>query len=123
LLKMSEIKSYRDLLIWQKGVAFVKKIYQETATFPDSERYGLTNQMRRAAVSIPSNIAEGQARQHSREFRQFLFTALGSIAELETQILISRDLAFLSEKSSQELLDGLVELQKMTRTLASRLAK
>lgn len=120
---MSDIKSYRDLLIWQRGITFVKLVYQETATFPDSERYGLTNQMRRAAVSIPSNIAEGQARQHRGEFRQFLFTALGSIAELETQILISRDLAFISEKSSQELLDGLVELQKMTRALASRLSK
>lgn len=120
---MSEIKSYRDLLIWQKGIAFVKRIYQETARFPDSERYGLTNQMRRAAVSIPSNIAEGQARQHSGEFRQFLFIALGSIAELETQILISQDLGFLPEEISTSLQADLLELQKMTRTLASRLSK
>lgn len=120
---MSEIKSYRDLLIWQKGIAFVKRIYQETARFPDSERYGLTNQMRRAAVSIPSNIAEGQARQHSGEFRQFLFIALGSIAELETQILISQDLGFLPEEISTNLQTDLLELQKMTRTLASRLSK
>ncbi|MDP1545815.1 MAG: four helix bundle protein [Anaerolineales bacterium] len=120
---MSEIKSYRDLLIWQKGIALVKRIYQETAQFPDTERYGLTNQMRRAAVSIPSNIAEGQARQHSGEFRQFLFIALGSIAELETQILISQDLGFLSEEISTSLQVNLLELQKMTRTLASRLSK
>jgi four helix bundle protein len=120
---MSEIKSYRDLMIWQRGIAFVKQIYQATASFPDSERYGLTNQMRRAAVSIPSNIAEGQARQHRGEFRQFLFTALGSIAELETQILISKELTFLSEEASQDLLSALLELQKMTRTLASRLSK
>jgi len=60
---MSEIKSYRDLLIWKKGIAFVKWVYQETAHFPDTERYGLVNQMRRAAISIPSNISEGQVRQ------------------------------------------------------------
>lgn len=120
---MSEIKSYRDLLIWQKGIAFVKRIYQETALFPDTERYGLTNQMRRAAVSIPSNIAEGQARQHSGEFRQFLFIALGSIAELETQILISQELGFLPDEVSESLQADLSELQKMTRTLVSRLYK
>jgi four helix bundle protein len=120
---MSEIKSYRDLLIWQKGIAFVKRIYQETNHFPDSERYGLTNQMRRAAVSIPSNIAEGQARQHSGEFRQFLFIALGSIAEIETQIIISQELGFLTESVSASLQADLLEIQKMTRTLASRISK
>jgi four helix bundle protein len=120
---MSEIKSYRDLLIWQKGIAFVKRIYQETAHFPDSERYGLVNQMRRAAVSIPSNIAEGQARQHKGEFRQFLFVSLGSIAEIETQITISKELGFLTEDVSKSLQADLLELQKMTRTLASRLSK
>jgi four helix bundle protein len=120
---MSEIKSYRDLLIWQKSIEFVKQVYQETANFPDSKRYGLTNQLRRAAVSVPSNIAEGQARQHKGEFRQFLFIALGSIAELETQIIISQQLSFLSEAITKNLLNDLVELQKMTRTLASRLSK
>jgi four helix bundle protein len=121
--ELSEIKSYRDLLIWQKGIALVKRIYQETALFPDTERYGLTNQMRRAAVSIPSNIAEGQARQHTGEFRQFLFIALGSIAELETQIIISQELSFLPESVSTNLQADLLELQKMSRTLASRLSK
>lgn len=120
---MSEIKSYRDLIIWQKGIEFVKQIYLETARFPDSERYGLINQLRRAAVSVPSNIAEGQARQHTGEFRQFLFIALGSIAELETQIIISQRLGFLSETIAENLLANLLELQKMTRTLASRLSK
>jgi four helix bundle protein len=79
--------------------------------------------MRRAAVSIPSNIAEGQARQHTGEFRQFLFIALGSIAEIETQIIISKELGFLSDAVSASLQADLLELQKMTRTLASRLAK
>jgi four helix bundle protein len=119
---MSEIKSYRDLLIWQRGIVFVERIYQETAHFPESERYGLVNQMRRAAVSIPSNIAEGQARQHKGEFRQFLFVSLGSIAEIETQIIISKELGFLTEEVSKSLQADLLELQKMTRTLASRLS-
>ena len=120
---MSEIKSYRDLLIWQKGIAFVKRVYQETSHFPDSERYGLISQIRRAAISIPSNIAEGQARQHSGEFRQFLFIALGSIAEIETQIILSQELGFMDEQASKNLQSDLLELQKMTRTLASRLSK
>ena len=120
---MSNVKSYRDLLIWQKGIAFVKRIYQETANFPDGERYGLVSQMRRAAVSIPSNIAEGQARQHAGEFRQFLFIALGSIAEVETQVIISQELGFMSDGNAKSLLEDIVELQKMTRSLASRLSK
>jgi four helix bundle protein len=85
--------------------------------------WGLVNQMRRAAVSIPSNIAEGQARQHTGEFRQFLFISLGSIAEIETQIIISQELGFLTEEVSKSLQTDLLELQKMTRTLASRLSK
>lgn len=120
---MNEVKSYRDLKIWQKGITFVKQIYQETMSFPDSERYGLTSQMRRAAVSIPSNIAEGQARQHTGEFRQFLFIALGSIAELETQVIVSQQLQFFSETVAQNLLNDLLELQKMTRSLVSRLSR
>lgn len=120
---MSSIKSYRDLLIWQKGIIFVKRVYQETANFPDNERYGLVSQLRRAAVSIPSNIAEGQARQHTGEFRQFLFVALGSIAEVETQIIISQELGFMAEENAKKLIEDLVELQKMTRSLVSRLSK
>ncbi len=120
---MSEIKSYRDLVVWQKGIELVKQAYQVTAQFPESKKYGLVSQMRRAAVSIPSNIAEGQARQHPGEFRHFLFITLGSIAELETQIIVSRDLNFLSGELAQKLLDNLFELQKMTRVLASRLPK
>jgi len=120
---MSEIKSYRDLLIWQKGIAFVKRIYQETNHFPDSERYGLANQMRRAAVCTPSHIAEGQTRQHSGECRQFLFIALGSITEIETQIILSQELGFLTESVSTNLQADLLEIQKMARTLASRISK
>lgn len=83
----SEIRSYKDLIIWQKGITLVKEIYILTQKFPQFEIYGLANQLRRAAVSIPSDIAEGQARQHPNEFRQHLYIALGSLAEVETSYL------------------------------------
>ena len=100
----NNIKSFRDLNIWQKGIDLVKDIYKETQHFPKEEVYGLTNQLRRAAISIPSNIAEGHIRQHRAEFRQFLSVALGSLAELETQLIISRELNY----------DGLVKSQLVT---------
>jgi len=80
------IKSYKDLEIWKKSVELVKDIYIITKDFPKSETYALVDQIRRASLSIPSNIAEGHSRQHKREFKQFLFVALGSLAELETQL-------------------------------------
>jgi four helix bundle protein len=85
-----KIKSYRDLKIWQHGIALVKLVYTSTEQFPRQELYGLVGQMRRAAVSIPSNVAEGFRRQHNKEYKQFLFISLGSCAELETQITISK---------------------------------
>jgi four helix bundle protein len=90
------IRSFRDLNIWQKGIDLVKDIYKETQNFPREELYGLTNQIRRAAISIPSNIAEGHIRQHRAEFKQFLSVALGSLAELETQGVISKELYYMS---------------------------
>ncbi len=83
---------YRDLLVWQKGIALVKEVYVLTRGFPDDERFGLVSQMRRAAVSIPSNIAEGQARHTTGEFVQFISHAEGSLAELDTQVRISTEL-------------------------------
>ena len=83
---------YRDLLVWQKGIALVKEVYVLTRGFPDEERFGLISQMRRAAVSIPSNIAEGQARHTTGEFVQFISHAEGSLAELDTQVRISTEL-------------------------------
>jgi len=84
------IRNYRDLEVWQKSIELVKRIYLITKSFPTDETYGLINQMRRAAVSIASNIAEGKTRQTKGEYIQFLYITLGSIAELETQIVISR---------------------------------
>lgn len=81
-------KSYRDLIAWRKAMDLATAIYQVTENFPSSERYGLTNQLRRASTSIPSNIAEGQARFSKRDFAHFLRQAMGSLAEVETQILL-----------------------------------
>ena len=95
---------YRDLVAWQKSMTLAEAIYRETAGFPAEERYGLTSQMRRAAVSIPSNIAEGQGRRSSdEEFARFLRIALGSNCELDTQVELSRRLGFLSQPAAEQL--------------------
>ena|SRR5215813_1387008 len=86
------LKSYRDLEVWQKAMVLARDIYQETATFPDTERFGLTNQMRRASVSVASNISEGHARLSTADFQRFISIAMGSVAELETQVMLSYDL-------------------------------
>jgi len=86
------VNSYKDLLVWQKGMQLVKELYLLTDKFPKDELYGLTSQMQRAAVAIPSNIAEGYLRNHRKEYVQFLSIALGSAAELETQTLICKSL-------------------------------
>ena len=88
------MNSYKELVVWRKSIELVEKIYHDTETFPQSESYGLTAQMRRAAISIPSNIAEGYSRNHRAEYRQFLGVALGSGTELETQIIIAKKLKF-----------------------------
>jgi len=116
-----DIKSFRDLHIWHKGIELVKDIYKETQNFPKQEIYGLTNQIRRAAISIPSNIAEGHIRQHRTEFRQFLSVALGSLAELETQVVISRELNYISTEKSQNLIEQMGSLGKMIRGLIKKL--
>ena len=115
------VRNYRGLLVWQNGIALVKGIYLATKQFPSDERFGLTNQMRRAAVSIPSNIAEGHARQHRKEFRQFLHITLGSLAELDTQLIVARDLEYISDEEVAGLGDKLTELRKMTCGLIAKL--
>ena len=84
----SPVRSYRELIVWKKGMELTKAVYALTQHFPSDERFGLTSQLRRAAVSVPSNIAEGQARRSSAEFRQFISVSLGSLAELETQLIL-----------------------------------
>ena len=113
---------YKDLLIWQKGMALAKLVYQVTQKFPSEERYGLTSQLRRAAVSVPSNIAEGQARRGTNEFLQFLSIAEGSLAELETQLLLSTELAYCKPADVESPLKEIDELQKMIGALKRKLA-
>lgn len=96
-------RMHHDLLLWQEGMALVKDIYLATSGFPKEEIYALTSQMRRAAISIPSNIAEGAARRGDKEFLQFLSIARGSVCELETQVILAKELGFLSE--DKELLN------------------
>ena len=119
-------KHYKELLVWQKGMSLAKGVYGLTARFPTDERFGLVSQMRRAAISVPSNIAEGQARHGTREFLQFLSHASGSLAELETQLLLSVDMKYCSENDVEGIAGLINELQKMIaalrRTLDSSLA-
>jgi four helix bundle protein len=117
----SEVRNHRDLLIWQKGIALVKEIYLLSQRFPRSEIYGLSNQIRRAAVSIPSNIAEGQSRQHTGEFRQFLHVALGSLAEVDTQLVIAKELSYLPQDDMINAEKLTVELRKMIHSLIKKL--
>jgi len=99
------MQSYRDLKAWQKAMELVVEIYRITQGFPKHETYGLTSQMRRAAVSIPSNIAEGKGHYSDREFTQFLRHARGSLLEVETQILIAEELKYLQKQQSSKLFD------------------
>lgn len=111
------MKTHKDLKVWQRSLEFVTVIYTLTNNFPQSEKFGLTNQIRRSAVSIPSNIAEGSARNHDKEFIQFLYIALSSASELDTQIRISVNLEFLNKEKSKELLEELDSISKMIQGL------
>jgi four helix bundle protein len=108
-------------MAWHKAVALVTHVYQATQTFPTEERYGLMSQMRRAAVSVPSNIAEGHGRQSPGEFRQFLGQARGSLCELETQIEIAANLAFFSPAKRQELQEDAGEVGRIINGLLASL--
>ncbi len=112
-----EVKSYRDLLVWQKGVNLAVECYRLTDHFPKSELYGLTNQMRRAAVSVPSNVAEGSERQHTPEFIQHVSISCGSIAELDTQVEIARRLQFVDEQQVQRFYAQADEVGRMLNSL------
>lgn len=112
-----KVNSYQDLLVWQKGIALVKLIYSLTKNFPNDEKFGLTSQMRRAAVSVPSNIAEGQARRTTPDFIKFISIAEGSLAELHTQTIISVELKYCNRKDVNELLLMIDELRRMLNSL------
>lgn len=118
---MSSIKSYKELIVWQKSMTLVKELYKITEHFPSNEQFGLTSQMRRASVSIPSNIAEGWGRLSRKNYIQFLRISRGSLFELETQILITKELKYIKDS---EAIEGLIiEISKMLNSLIRKLVE
>jgi four helix bundle protein len=115
------VESYRDLIAWQKAMELVESIYKLTARLPDAERYGLVAQLRRAAVSIPSTLAEGHARASTREFVRFLSISRGSLAEVETQILLADRLGFISAEAAHQVLERCDEQGRLLRGLMKAL--
>lgn len=116
------IRDYKDLQVWQKAMALAKQVYQMTQTFPSEEKFGIDSQMRRAAVSVPSNIAEGQARNTTGEFVQFFSHAEGSLAELATQARLSLTMGFCRQPDGESGSASITELQKMLKSLRGKLA-
>ena len=117
------MKTHRDLDVWKKAIDFVTKIYLLTKSFPREEVYGITNQIRRAIVSVPSNIAEGAARNSSKEFNNFLSFALGSLSEVETQLIISKNLNYITKYNFDLNLEELITIRKMIIGLKKSLNK
>lgn len=115
------MKSFKELKVWQKGIELVEIVYKITAFFPGEEKYGLRAQMRNAAVSIPSNIAEGHLRKTTKDFKQFLSIARGSCAELETQIIIAHKLGFVEQSDFENLSSIMTELSKMLSSFYSKI--
>jgi len=119
------MKTHKDLEVWRMSIEMVTKIYTLTRSFPKEELYGLTNQMRRAAVSVPSNIAEGAGRNSTKELLQFLYFSTGSLSELETQIIIAHNLGYLNNEQKQDIENIIsyifVMLSKLVQSLKEKL--
>ncbi len=107
------MKTHKDLNVWQESIKLVTLIYEKTNSFPKEELFALTSQIRRSAISIPSNIAEGAARESNKEFLRFLFIAQGSVSELDTQLLIANNLNFLTKEDYVQIYEKLAEIRKM----------
>jgi len=116
-----KVKDYKDLNVWQKGIEIVDKIYSITDSFPKNELYGLTSQMRRAAISIPSNIAEGFVRHYTKEYKQFLYVSLGSCAELDTQLIIASRRKYITKGKLEELSEDINHETRMLVSLINKL--
>lgn len=116
-----KIRNFRDLDVWKIGKEIVLEVYRATESFPKAELYGLAAQMRKASVSIPSNVAEGFNRFHNKEYRQFLFIALGSCAELETQVELSSDLGYIDQRARDLMIEKLDHESRMLRNLVKKL--
>lgn len=118
---MSSISSYRDLIVWQKSMTLVKEIYLLTTKFPENERFGLTQQLKRSAISIPSNIAEGWGRNTNGYFIQFLNVSKGSLCEAETQLSLAVDLNFIQQDDCNEAFELSNETSKMLKSLIKKI--
>jgi len=116
-----KVKDYKDLKVWQKGIEIVDNIYSITNMFPRLEIYGLASQMNRAAISIPSNIAEGFVRHHPKEYKQFLYISLGSCAELDTQLVIANRRNYITKKILEELAEDINHESCMLVSLINKL--
>lgn len=113
--------NYKDLKVWQKGIDLVSDVYQLTSNFPESEKFGLISQIRRCAISIPSNIAEGSGRRTNMDFIRFLDISNGSSFELESHLIISKNLNLITESDISDVLNRLIEIQKMIFRLVETL--
>ena len=111
------LKNYKELKVWQKSYALCLQIYKNTGIFPNDEKYGLTSQIRRSAVSIPSNIAEGYGRKTTADYIRFLYIAYGSLCELETQIMLAGDLTYIETGKLDNLLSNISEIERMLKAL------
>lgn len=120
---MGNIKSYKDLLVWQKGIEIVKEIYLLCKDFPKEEVYGLQGQMKRASISIPSNIAEGYGRNYTNSYIQFLKIARGSLLELETQIIISKELELINQDKYINIIKLITGKSKMLNAFIKSISK
>jgi four helix bundle protein len=116
------IKSYKDLIVWQRGMDLVEAVYQITKKLPASEQWGLTSQMRRAAVSVPSNIAEGYGRHATGEYRHHLSIARASLLELETHVLLCERLGYLKDVDSKPIVSEIDDISKMLASLIAKLS-
>lgn len=118
---MTQIKSFRDLLVWQKSMSLVTSIYQLTRDFPHAEMFGLTSQLRRASISIPSNIAEGYGRNTSKDYLRYLQIALGSLYEMQTQLEIASNLHFLDIVDFKKMISLCLEIERMLTSLIAKI--
>jgi four helix bundle protein len=117
------IHSFRDLVVWQKGMVLVNEIYRLSKKFPKDELFGLTSQIRRAAVSIPSNVAEGRGKSSKGEFQQFLHHSMGSLAEVETQVIIAQNLGYLNPAETEPVMEIIAEVGRLLNGLLTSLKK
>jgi four helix bundle protein len=118
---MERVENYTDLVVWNRGRALVRETYALTTGFPSTETYGLTSQMRRASVSVPSNIAEGFSRRGTKDYIQFVSMAIGSLAELDTQSYLAEDLRYISSQAAIEYRNSVKDLLRMLQSMRSKL--